>query len=142
MKAREAKVIKAIVGLAVLLILAFVVSGYFRDYREANGGGDATSRSGTTPTTLPAEQGGELPEGVQTPSAAPASGNKGMVVVLIDGLNLRKEARTDSPALGGLGEGDKLTLIGQTEGWYEVQTAEGSRGWVSANPAYVRIEEK
>ena len=141
MRTREAKVIKAIVGLAVLLILALVVSGYFSEYREANGGGEDASQAETTPTTPPAEQGGEQPEGEQTPSAVPASGKKDMVVVLIDGLNLRKEARTDSPTLGGLDEGDKLTLIGQTEGWYEVQTADGSRGWVSANPAYVRIEE-
>ena len=140
MKLRELRLIRAIVGLVVLVVLALTVNGYFREYRDSDGGGEAQDQPVSTPTTPSAEQGGEQSAEGQSQPATPAVGNR-RVVVLIDGLNLRKEAKADSPTLGGLGKGDKLTLIGQTEGWYEVQTADGSRGWVSANPSYVRIEE-
>ena len=140
MKQSETKVVRAIAGIVVLLVLAWIVNGYIGEYRESSGSEEPAPQESTA-TAPPEETGGEPADPGRTPSAEPASSN-GSVIVLIDGLNLRKEAKTDSPTLGGLKEGDKLTLIGQTEGWYEVQTSDGSRGWVSANPSYVKIEEQ
>lgn len=140
MKQSETRVARAIAGVVVLLALAWIVNGYIGEYRESSGGEEPAPQDTTTTSAPPAETGGEPSDSEPTPSAAPAS-NKGSVVVLIDGLNLRKEPKTDSPTLGGLKEGDKLILIGQAEGWYEVQTTDGSRGWVSANPSYVKTEE-
>lgn len=140
MRQRDARVAKAIAGIVVLVVLAWIVNGYIGEYRESSGSGEPTSRDSATPTAPPAETGGEQPE--SDPASPAQDSGVGSVTVLIDGLNLRKEAKTDSPTLGGLKEGDKLTLIGQADGWYEVQTTDGSRGWVSANPAYAKAEER
>lgn len=141
MKQGEAKIARAIIGIIVLMGLAWLVNGYVGEYRESSGGSEPTAADSATASAPPSDEGGVESESEQTPSADPVAG-QGFVVVQIDGLNLRKEAKADSPTLGGLEEGDKLTLISQTEGWYEVQTASGSRGWVSANPSYVKIEEQ
>lgn len=142
MRQREARVARAIGGIVVFVVLAWVVGGYIGEYRDSTGGGEAAPAESATTTAPPAETGGEQPESEPTSPAEDSATGKGSVIVLIDGLNLRREAKTDSPTLGGLKEGDRLTLIGQVEGWYEVETANGSRGWVSANPAYVKTEEQ
>lgn len=135
------RVVRAVLGLIVLAILGLVVRGYINDYRdESSGEGVGSTTPAESTVTAPPQAQGEEPASAESPSTESAESSD-VVLVLIDGLNLRREARGDSGTLGGLEEGDRLKLVGRTEGWYEVETTEGTRGFVSANPSYVRIEE-
>ena len=48
------------------------------------------------------------------------------------GLNLRASDSTDSNIIGSLNNGASLTIIGESNGMYQVQTSDGQTGWVSS----------
>lgn len=48
------------------------------------------------------------------------------------GLNLRADASTDSNIVGTVNNGDSLTIIAESNGFYQVQTPSGQTAWVSA----------
>lgn len=125
-----AMVLRGIVGVVVVVMLLLVVNGWWREYKEAStlrsAGEPVQNGSGT------GEEGG---------GSTPASGDE-VVVVLVDGLNLRSKPEADAKAVRSLKKGERLTLI-KTEGaWYLVKTAEGDEGWTSTNPSYSKIEKK
>ena len=47
-------------------------------------------------------------------------------------LNLRTEPGTQFRIIGGVVTGDAVTVVGRTEGWTQVRTSEGKRGWIPA----------
>lgn len=48
------------------------------------------------------------------------------------GLNLRSDASTDSNIVGTVNNGDTLTIIAESNGFYQVQTSGGQTAWVSS----------
>lgn len=68
-----------------------------------------------------------LPTPVQT--AEPLSGD--VRVVTAEALNIRDRPSSSSNVLGKLIAGDSVTVIGQERTWLEVQTADGTKGWIS-----------
>ena len=47
------------------------------------------------------------------------------------GLNVRSGAGTGYGRIGGLGEGASVTIVGQSNGWYQIKYGSGT-GWVSS----------
>jgi SH3-like domain-containing protein len=119
------KVIRALVGLAVLVILLVVVNGWWADYKNA------TPKSGSAETTSTA---------VAPETAPPAAGPT--VLVLTDGLNFREKPDATGASIRGLKKGETFVLVSQSGSWLELSDAAGQIGWVNNNPQYVRIEKK
>lgn len=141
---KGSRVIRALVGLAVLFTLIIVVRGWWSDYRDANRDASRTRRteSSVEPTPTASEEDGAGEDGGATEeSEAPAQKGE-TVVVLIDGLNFRSEPKSSARSLRGLDKGEKLELLGERDGWYEVKDGEGNTGWVSTNPTYTRTERR
>lgn len=118
--------LKAIAGLAIVVILMVTVMNWWGDYRKA-----ATDLA-SKPTTATAE-----------PSSEPATGQvtQGTAVVLIDGLNFRKAPDTSSVTIRGLKKGEKLMVVASKPDWYQVRDAKRTTGWIAAKSQYVRIEK-
>jgi uncharacterized protein YgiM (DUF1202 family) len=68
-----------------------------------------------------------LPAPVET--AAPLSGD--VRIVTAEALNIRDRPSSSSNVLGKLVAGDSVTVVGQERTWLEVQTADGTTGWIS-----------
>lgn len=69
---------------------------------------------------------------VNTAAAAAKTGT-----VTATSLNLRSTASTSSSILGTLTKGQTVTILSASNGWYNVKTAAGTTGWVSAS--YVSV---
>lgn len=130
----DSRLVRAVVGIAVVSMLVWVIVGYWNEFRGSGGaetGSERPSAAESTSSPDPAarpEGEGEAPDEDAEPSE--------VRVVLIDGLNLRTQPSRSSRAIRGLEKGERLTRIGATEGWYEVRTAQGETGWVSSNESY------
>lgn len=138
------KVIRAAVGLAVLVVLFFMVLGWWRDFRQANPVvPDKKTSVVATSTPSPKPSAGE--EATEKPAEASpadkATSEPEYVIVLIEGLNFRPEPSADSKPIRGLSEGEKLVLIETKGGWYQVRADDGTEGWVSADPQYSEISK-
>lgn len=128
---------KGIGAVIVLVVLVLLVGRYWSDYRLAP---DDNAPSGETTATVPAD--GESKEGEgadETEAAAPKPENTKTLQVTIDGLNFRKQPSSGGTAIRGLNTGEKLTLIKEADGWYQVKDSKGVTGYVSANPQYTKV---
>lgn len=134
MKLDVKNIAKGIAGLAVLVIIGMVVWGWLGQYRQAGTEGAVANTTSTAEPTATAGSG-------QTASPTPSPAAK-TIVILIEGLNMRKEPSADSARIRGLKKGDRVTLI-KTEGsWHQVKDDAGNVGWISANPQYSKVEGK
>jgi tetratricopeptide (TPR) repeat protein len=59
-----------------------------------------------------------------------SNGDFDLIVTVPEGLNLRSGPGTQYETLGIMAQGDILTRLGYTNGWYEVKTVVGLTGWV------------
>lgn len=128
------KWIKAAAALTVLAIVFFVVAGWMNDYRDA-----------TQQREVPQ---GESPSATETvePSdetTKPAEASSGdtvdapvVLVVKIDGLNFRKQPKSDGAPIRGLKQGEKVTLVAEEGSWLVVKDSKGVKGYISSNPQY------
>lgn len=53
------------------------------------------------------------------------------IVVTADKANLRKGPGTDNDVVGQLSKNDGAKFVSKTEGWVEIVTANGERGWIA-----------
>ncbi|TLM98632.1 MAG: SH3 domain-containing protein [Actinobacteria bacterium] len=134
------RAVKAAVGVVVVVVIALLVWNWVGDYRSASG--SRASSSAETSSTAPK---GSKESGSGKPAeASPAdtgTPTATFVVVKIDGLNFRKEPAQDAAAIRGLDQGEKLLLLQERSGWYQVRAEDGTTGWVSANPGYTTVEK-
>jgi len=119
------KVVRAVAGLIVLLLLVLTVRNWWTEYRAA------APKKGETTATAPATA-------TPPPPATPGP----TVSVLVDGLNYREKPDATGKSLRGLKKGEKLTLVNQAGSWLQLRDAGGAVGWVTNNPQYLRIEKK
>jgi SH3-like domain-containing protein len=119
------KVVRAVVGIGVLLILVVVVNGWWTDYQKATPKSGSAEATGTAVAT----------EGV----TAAASGET--VLILVDGLNFREQPDATGVSIRGLKKGEQFVLVSKNVSWLELQDAAGQIGWVNNNPQYLRIEK-
>ena len=126
-------------GLALLVILLAVVSGWWKDYREAPSG---TQKPSTSSESSPSGSGQGSDKPAETSPADKATAQADTLVVLLDGLDLRVAPQADAKNVRGLNEGEKLVLLKKDGKWYEVKTAEGDTGWISSDSRYTRVEKR
>lgn len=129
-------VLGKIIPWLLLIIVAWVALGAYGNYRQAlRDRGDRGSQE----TTGSAESSGT------TDAAAPAEGEGAaegpVVIVLIDGLNLRTKPQTSATVIKKLDKDVRLTLIETSEGWYHVRDSAGDEGFVAAGGQYTKLVE-
>jgi len=144
------KVLKAVGGALAILILVITVARWYGDYRisatdkvieEATSsvqgeGSEASDQEPTAEENEPAASGSD--SGSEEPEQAKPTSKT--VVVLTDGLNFRKEPKKGAAVIRGLDKGEKLTLIEEADGWYYVETSDGTKGYISASSSYSEIQ--
>jgi len=128
------KWIKAAAALTVLAVVFFVVAGWMNDYRDATQQREVPQ--GESPeATETAEPSGESTEPAQASGSDKADAPV-VLVVKIDGLNFRKQPKSDGAPIRGLKQGEKITLIGEEGSWLVVKDSKGVKGYISSNPQY------
>ncbi len=121
-----AGLIKGVIGVVVVVVLLIVVANWWGDYQRAASKEPAKTATSTVESTKTTET---------TATAATT------VVVLIDGLNFRKQPQADAATIRGLKKGEKLVLVKSQADWYQVKDSKGVVGFVAAKPQYVRLGE-
>lgn len=139
--------VRAVLGIVVLVFLGFTLKGWWGEYEtqkaaqaaqeEASATIDA---SGTVDASGTASSGSKAKTLGYTPATI-TSGTR-VIVVLIDGLNLREKPESDAKALRPLKKDESLTVISERPGWYEARDSEDVQGWVSSNPAYTKVQDR
>jgi uncharacterized protein YgiM (DUF1202 family) len=120
------KIIRAVIGLIVLVVLLVVVNGWYSDYKETA----AAKRSADALTTS-----------TPVPPVPVAVAGQRKVTVLEDGLNLRKTPDTSGVVIHGLKKGDTLVLVATSGAWIQVKDAASKSGWVPNNNAYIQVQK-
>lgn len=135
-----ARPIRAILGVAALSLVGFMVLGWVLDYR---GGDDPSDVPGIETTQTPAPEGETTgTESSSTEDGASTEGSTASrVVVLVNGLNFRKEPSGGADLIKGLAEGTELELISTEGGWHKVKDSEGTVGYVSSSSQYTRVDQ-
>ena len=118
---RNAKIVRGVLGLIVVVALLIVVHNWYRQYKTA-----PRAVAVVTTSTVAA-----------TATASPASTQ--VVLVLIDGLNFRSKPDATGTSLRGLKKGEKLVVVGKAGTWLHLQDSSGALGWVAYNPQYLRV---
>ncbi|MDY0087285.1 MAG: SH3 domain-containing protein [Coriobacteriia bacterium] len=128
---------RAIAGVIVLVLIFVLVNGWWRDYRR----GEAPEKPAEETTSTPeAETEGDKAE-EKPAEAKPDATAKGTVVVLIEGLNFRKEPSRDGTLIRGLSRGTRLVLLETVDGWHHVKDDTGVVGYVSSSTQYTEVQQ-
>lgn len=125
------RIARAALGVVVLLALVFLVNGWWSDYRRGEAPVVPVAETTPTPDGAAAEESADEP-----PVATSAT-----VVVLIEGLNFRKEPSREGELIRGLGRGTRLQHLGTSDGWHHVRDDNGVEGYVSASPQYTEVQQ-
>lgn len=118
-----AKIVRAVVGIVVLVALGIVVMNQWSDYKSAK----ATMPA--APVTAPGET-----------STTATSTVLGIGVAKIDGVNFRTKPSSSATLIRGLKKGEKVTVLLKDGQWYRVKDSKGKTGWASAD--YVTLQSK
>ncbi len=136
------------------LILAVVVFSVFMnimgDYRAAKrkqartevsrpetGPASSVTQTGRPPLNPPTATAGG--KGSATPTKP--STDK-VVIVLVDGVNLRTAPSTTANVVRALKKNERLGYYLTKNGYYQVQDESGTKGWVSSNKDYTRLASR
>ncbi len=141
--------VKAAVAVALLLIVVIRVNSIYSGYREAQeetvrleseettGSAETTESAEATETAADEQAKDSASDADKETTEAPTR----VVIVVQNGLNLRSAADLSSPVLDTLPRDTRLALKGEENGWYKVETPDGTVGYVSSSDQYVRVEE-
>ncbi|MHB1340158.1 MAG: SH3 domain-containing protein [Coriobacteriia bacterium] len=129
-------VLSKIVPWLILVIVAWVALGAYGNYRQAlRESRDQGSQEST----------GSAESSATTDAVAPVEGDGtadgAVVVVLIDGLNMRTKPQTSAAVIKKLDKDARLTLIETSAGWYHVRDSAGDDGFVAAGGQYTKLVE-
>ncbi|MBJ6363828.1 N-acetylmuramoyl-L-alanine amidase [Paenibacillus sp. GCM10012307] len=72
----------------------------------------------------------------KTADVKPLSLSSGTGIVTADSLRIRAEAGTKYDVIGGLRNGDVVTITGRKDDWLQIQVSGSQKGWVAAE--YIR----
>jgi len=122
------KIVKALVGIAVIVVLLVTVNGMYGDYKNA-------ARAKKTAST-------ETSASVDSTQVVAVVGGKS-VAVLVDGVVLRATPATSGATVRALKKGEQLILVGTTmSGWLQLRDAKnGKLGYVANNTANVQVQK-
>jgi uncharacterized protein YgiM (DUF1202 family) len=141
--------VRAAIAVALLLVVVLRVNSIYSGYREAQleqTAAESEETTGSAETTASAEvtetAADEQAKDTASDADKETTGTPTRVVVVVqNGLNLRSAADLSSPVLDTLPRDTRLPLIGEENGWYKVETPDGTVGYVSSSEQYVRVEE-
>jgi hypothetical protein len=120
------KLWRALLGLIVVGALLAVLNSWWGDYQSA---ARSAKRSEATATIE------------ATAAPAPAPVNQKTVVVLVTGLALRDKPDATGKSLRVLKRAETFILIGTAGSWLQLRDPKGAIGWVTNNPAYIKIQK-
>jgi uncharacterized protein YgiM (DUF1202 family) len=138
------RAIRAVIGLVVVLVLAGLVMNWVGDYRGASTMNGAPAKGAPSSESTKTGDSNAAPEGGASTNDKPASGTapekpaaaKTVLIVDVDGLNLRGEPNGDAPAMRGLRKGERVELLEDQGSWYKVLDKNGDTGYITSNPSY------
>ena len=116
-----AKLVRAAVGVVVVLVLGFVVMNMWNDYKVAAKNRPAAPATGSA-------------------STAPSSTVSGAGVIKMSGVNFRTKPSSSAKLIRGMKEGEKVTILLKDGQWYKIKDSKGKSGWVTATGGYVVLE--
>lgn len=138
---------KRIAALAVLLLVLTLTVSALRGYRAAVRAARSRERSVAASATPTAVSNGNSPEEVKplaveptSPASTEMSPAADTAVVVIGGLNFRKSPERGSVIIRPLLLGERLEIVGRSDGWLRVRDTTGLVGWVTSSKRYIRIE--
>ena len=121
------KVIRALIGMAVVIVLLFTVRAWYDDYKVA--ARKATALASSSPSRT-----------VDATAVVPVQGQR--VAILVDGLSLRSTPETSTKVVRPLKKGEQLLLVGVTQSnWLQLRDAAGKLGFVLNNVSAVKVQK-
>jgi uncharacterized protein YgiM (DUF1202 family) len=143
------KWIRAAIAVALLLIVVIRVNSIYSGYREAAEERQQLESAETSPSVESTASGeatqtaadAQAEESAEESAEEESSGSSRVVIVVQNGLNFRSDAALTSTVLDTLARNTQLELIAEENGWYKVKAPDGTVGYVSASPQYVRVQE-
>jgi uncharacterized protein YgiM (DUF1202 family) len=122
------KVIRGLIGLAVVLVLLFTVRAWYDDYKVAARKTATLASSSNASRTVDAT------------AVVPVQGQR--VAILVDGLSLRSAPETSTKAVRPLKKGEQLLLVGVTQSnWLQLRDTSGKLGFVLNNVSAVKVQK-
>jgi hypothetical protein len=121
------KIVRALVGVVVLVVLVVTVNGWYSDYKRA---AQSKSRAST-----------ETSSSVDSTLVVAVAGGK-KVVVLVSGVVLRTTPTASGAPVRTLKKGEQLILVGTVGPWLQLRdAANGKMGYVANNAASLRVQK-
>lgn len=132
-------------GLILAIVVFVVLMNILGDYRTAKraqkrtpvkktetGPSSSVTNTGRAPLNSPTST-----TGGSTGSSTAATGK--VVIVVVDGVNMRSGPSTTAKIIKALKKNDRLTYLAAKNGYYQVVDKTETKGWVSANRDYTRL---
>jgi uncharacterized protein YgiM (DUF1202 family) len=139
---------RIIVGVIIAVIVFSIFMNIVGDYRTAKQAQKRTEDV-STPATGPASsvtQTGRPPLNPPSTTSSPSSGKGApvasktkVVLVVVDGVNLRNGPTTTADIIRALKKNERLAYYATKNGYYQVGDKSGPTGWVSSNKDYTRL---
>ena len=123
------KLIKAALGLIVVLVLATMVYNWYGDFKAAS-----LSAAASRPTTQTVDANAS---GITTGAAGTT-----YAVVKIDGVNFRVKPTSRAKVIRGLNKGETVTVLAKEGQWYQIKDRKGKMGWVTSSSEQVQLKAK
>ncbi|MFU8890182.1 MAG: SH3 domain-containing protein [Anaerosomatales bacterium] len=129
------RIARAALGVVVLLALVFLVNTWWGDFRR----GEPPAVVGET-TTTPGGDAETPEEPADDADGEEPAASEATVVVLIEGLNFRREPSREGELIRGLSRGTRLEYLETNDGWHHVRDDDGVEGYVSASEQYTEVQ--
>lgn len=121
------KVVRALVGLAVLIVLLVTVNGWYGAYKQAARRQKIASVAASST--------------VESSQVVPVTGGK-KVAILVDGVVLRSTPASAGVPVRTLKKGEQLILVGTVGSWLQLRDAtNGKLGYVVSSPASLQVQK-
>ena len=120
------KVIRGVVGIAVVVALIVVINSWYGQYKSAN----ARSQKASKVSSQSSESTGVIP----------VQGQK--VVVIAATVPLNSQAATGTKTVRVMKKGEELILVGVTaNNWFQIRDSTGKFGYVANDPTNVKVQK-
>ena len=119
----KGKLIRAAIGLIIVVALGIVVLNWYKDFKAAS---------------VAARAAKAVQASVEASAAATPTATVG--VTKIGGVNFRSKPSSSGKLIRALKRGEKLTVLLKDGKWYKVKDKKGKTGWVTADSEAVMVE--
>lgn len=121
------KVVRALIGVAVLVILVVTVNGWYSDYKKASHSKKVVAVVATS--------------SVDATQVVPVVGGK-KVAILVDGVVLRATPANAGAPVRTLKKGEQLILVGTVGPWLQLRdSSNGKMGFVANNNTTLKVQK-